>query len=350
MSAAGKDLGKDSEPVPLSKVQSTRILLVDYAKGFGIFLVVLGHTLRGLVGVVFEPSALIQVLDQWLYAFHMPLFFFLSGLFIERSVSKSFGSTLLNKLKTIAYPYFVWSILQELVRGFARIRTEPLTEIWTIIHTPVMQFWFLYALFFASLLYVGLRKLNLSISLVFLVCFLLFVSSFTSLNLGSWSAVYLVRMYAIYFVLGALVREGNYLQNLEQSDRPPLIFYSLIGFGLVALAAAFDWTELKYLSVIFAVLGIFATLAIARYVESLRAFDFLKTWGALSLEIFVAHTIFSAAARVILQKVFNMSQPGIHILVGTLVGIFCPILLYQLCLRCNFPYLFRFQPRNAKSS
>lgn len=44
-----------------------RIAWVDIAKGLGIFLVVLGHTYRK------------NPVQNWIYSFHMPLFFILSG-------------------------------------------------------------------------------------------------------------------------------------------------------------------------------------------------------------------------------------------------------------------------------
>ncbi|MGV6772632.1 acyltransferase family protein [Klebsiella pneumoniae] len=52
-------------------------------------------------------------LNSIIYSFHMPLFFFLSGLFFIKSIEKK-GKLLLfiDKFKTIAYPYLVWSLLQ----------------------------------------------------------------------------------------------------------------------------------------------------------------------------------------------------------------------------------------------
>ena len=44
----------------------TRIGWVDTAKGIGLLLVIIGHL----------PIPLVPV---WIYTFHMPLFFFLSG-------------------------------------------------------------------------------------------------------------------------------------------------------------------------------------------------------------------------------------------------------------------------------
>lgn len=82
-----------------------RLHWVDYAKGIGIFLVVVGHVLRGLVNSsILQPSALLFLVDRWIYGFHMPLFFFISGLFVQRSLSKPFKDFLLDKLYVIAYP------------------------------------------------------------------------------------------------------------------------------------------------------------------------------------------------------------------------------------------------------
>ena len=46
-----------------------RIEWIDMAKGIGIILVIMGH-------ISFRPESL----NVWLCSFHMPLFFFLSGL------------------------------------------------------------------------------------------------------------------------------------------------------------------------------------------------------------------------------------------------------------------------------
>ena len=66
-----------------------RVYWIDYAKGIGIFLVVIGHVCRGLTSGSILSPLVAKSIDQWIYAFHMPIFFFLSGLLIQRSVSKS---------------------------------------------------------------------------------------------------------------------------------------------------------------------------------------------------------------------------------------------------------------------
>lgn len=152
-----------------------RLGWVDYAKGIGIFLVVLGHTLRGLVTSSILDSAAVQAVDQWIYAFHMPLFFFLSGLFIHRSSGKPFKTFLVEKLQVIAYPYIVWSVLQEVFRVASGRNIGLVVDLWRIVYQPVMQFWFLYVLLLMSIGYAVFQKFRISAKafLLFLPCFTL---------------------------------------------------------------------------------------------------------------------------------------------------------------------------------
>lgn len=59
-----------------------RINWIDALKGFGILLVIVGH------------SGCPAWLLHWLYIFHMPLFFMLSGLMVKESESLRGGSGL----------------------------------------------------------------------------------------------------------------------------------------------------------------------------------------------------------------------------------------------------------------
>ena len=95
-------------------VMEQRTDWVDYGKGIGIILVVYAHLLSSGYNAQLNISEHFFLLsDSIVYSFHMPLFFFLAGLFVEQSYSKR-GATkfLVNKVKYIAYPYLIWSFLQ----------------------------------------------------------------------------------------------------------------------------------------------------------------------------------------------------------------------------------------------
>jgi len=81
-----------------------RLDWADAAKGLGIILVVYGHVARGLFHAgMYADEASYILIDQIIYSFHMPLFFFLSGLFFMSSFHKRGFSLALNKVDTIFY-------------------------------------------------------------------------------------------------------------------------------------------------------------------------------------------------------------------------------------------------------
>ena len=55
----------------------TRLEYLDAAKGLGILLVILGHI------YAWNPNINRKILVTWIYSFHMPLFFIVSGMLIK---------------------------------------------------------------------------------------------------------------------------------------------------------------------------------------------------------------------------------------------------------------------------
>jgi fucose 4-O-acetylase-like acetyltransferase len=74
---------------------SKRIAYIDIAKGIGILLVVLGHS---------DLRAFAPILRIAVYSFHMPLFFFLSGMFFKPEMP--FGDLARRRFKSLAWPFF----------------------------------------------------------------------------------------------------------------------------------------------------------------------------------------------------------------------------------------------------
>ena len=71
----------------------------DVMKGIGIFLMVLGHS--------GSPS----FLRVFVYAFHMPLFFMISGLLIKQVYFDNKISFLKKRVKSLYLPCVKWSII-----------------------------------------------------------------------------------------------------------------------------------------------------------------------------------------------------------------------------------------------
>ena len=240
--------------------------------------------------------------------------------------------------------------MTDALRAAAGIRDEPITDIWRIIYAPVMQFWFLYVLFLVSLTYVVLRKLTMPIATIVLMSTLLFISGYANLQLGPWTVVYLVRLNAVYFVLGALAQTIHFPQRIEKLSLVQLQIVTGVGFGAIALVVAAGQAESAYWVLILALVGIAASFTLSRWLELTGGFKAIQIWGVLSLEIFLVHTIISAAIRVLLQKFFGIDSPIIHVAMGIVAGIYGPILLCRICQKLNFEYLFRWPAPTLKPS
>jgi len=152
----------------MEKAFSKRDNVLDILKGIGIFLVVMGHTTKG-------ASA------HWIYMFHMPLFFIVSGCLY--AIGKD--GTVKGKARGIVRPYFVFSLLSFLYWWLLEMRFRPTdgkmidSGLLAGLSVPAQQFaniflaanfengflynvplWFLPCLFIAHAIYHWLNKFN----------------------------------------------------------------------------------------------------------------------------------------------------------------------------------------------
>ena len=130
---------------------------VSIAKALGIILMVMGHA--GCPGY----------LHDFIYLFHMPLFFFLSAYFFrDAKVVDSAGQYVVRKFKNLYLPYIKWSIIFLLLHNlFCRIGFYDNSLSWQELLVNVKcsvrgmwqgermlgAYWFLISLFWESLLF-----------------------------------------------------------------------------------------------------------------------------------------------------------------------------------------------------
>ena len=115
--------------------RSNRILFVDYFKAILMILVVAGH-----INFANED------IKAWIYAFHMPAFFFVSGLLLNTDFAPSMTGLLRKYTDKLVFPYFLWGLVfaQFTIQNLLRIiygsyrtiaQAEALTSLWFL---PVM--------------------------------------------------------------------------------------------------------------------------------------------------------------------------------------------------------------------
>ncbi len=135
----------------------------DIAKGIGVILVVVGHVQE-------LPFPFLV----WIFSFHIPLYFFLSGLFVKKETTEPFLSSLKKNVTGLLVPYCVFSAVFILLDVLFRDPlSSPKLEVKLFLtgQGGYAILWFFFALFFVRLLLeIGKRliKNRILLSLLFL--------------------------------------------------------------------------------------------------------------------------------------------------------------------------------------
>lgn len=326
---------------------------VTYAKGIGIILVVYGHVARGIINAGLPLDLpIFKMADSVIYTFHMPLFFFLSGIFFHDSFIKRGSLGLVaNKLDSIIYPYVVWSLLQGmcevLLSGYTNGDTT-LAEVFSFAWKPRAQFWFLYALFQIflvwSLIYAWIQNISAFRSLLFsMVLYLLASPLSDSINIAGY-----VTNNAPFFTLGIFFNE---IKSAFEK-RKTFLVWTLGGLFLSGQYLFHVTFGLHYLSggmgkIALATISIFLVVAAAMHLSTLRA-NGLAIIGTYSMSIYLMHILAASGSRVIFKKLFGVESVIAHLIIGTAIGIGAPLLAHFLIRK--YKLLFLLQPPDLISA
>lgn len=304
--------------------KDTRLSWADYAKGIGILLVVYGHVLIGVrsaeLGV---PEGFFRISNDLVYGFHMPLFFLLSGLFVEKAVSRGIFRGLSSKLFSLIVPYFFWSLLQGsvgvLLSGYknSALAWGDLSRIW---YSPMAQFWFLYVLFLIFVLYFALR--------VFLNTGFILALSAIGYFLAPYAGFWVFQQTAahfIYFAAGSMMM-GMIQKRAKQQASAKTVWVTIGAFLLAN--GLYLFTPLKAYALIklpVALAGIGFTLALSSLLARKGRFKLLTVMGRASMSIYLMHILVGSGARIVLSKLFGIYDATVHVTLGTLLGVLLPL-------------------------
>lgn len=120
-----------------------RNVVFDAIKALAIVLVVYAHSIQYLSGCDYWNNEVFQ----FIYSFHMPLFFVISGFFISSALKLSWKDFLIKKGISLLLPCLVWTIIFSCLdfQGWHKM-------IMTIINPLHWKLWFLKGLFLVQLI------------------------------------------------------------------------------------------------------------------------------------------------------------------------------------------------------
>lgn len=317
---------------------------VDYAKALGIVLVVYGHVLRGFRNAGMDmPERFYRLSDSIVYSFHMPLFFFLAGLFFYQSfAARRARGLLFSKLDTILYPYVLWSIIQGVIEAFLADYTNgavTYADVFALLWAPRAQFWFLYALMVCFILAAVVFTLfsRRSVIPVSIVAALLYL--YPSLLPSGLVFGYIADNF-VFFALGILC-----VIPLGAASAAPSGWRMLFMLGLFAVAQygfhgplEMRYTDRGPWSLLLALVSIAAVVTLCRWATR-WTMGFVAYLGTASMAIYLMHILAGSGVRVLLNVV-GVESFLLHTLAGVAGGVLLPLLALALAQWLQMRYLF----------
>lgn len=318
------------------------------AKAIGMALVVLGHVSGTGEGIV-----LLKV-RNFVYQFHVPLFFFLSGYCFKEN--DSWASFSRKRIKGLYLPFVVWNLLFFAIHlvahglagetfSVANVFKHVIKILLGLSITPLGgATWFLSTLFYTLFLYKSLltvfHKMNPAKDIVILIICLLLGITGTQIRLPFGFETVLI---ALFFVCaGHLAKKHSFPESIKFGVRIPFVVSGLLITYLCSYANSPDIALHKYgaipLFFIAALIGSISVLVFCSLLSRIRGISFLGDWGQRTLWILIGQ--FVAFKLVILVQIISFKLPwttlfshpclfvgGSWALLYFIIGFFVPLLL-----------------------
>lgn len=318
-----------------------RLDWIDRLKGFAILSVVIGHCVTDCISSNNYPeySALLRMLYDIIYSFHMPLFFIISGFVFY--LSKSYKK---YKIKAMDFTliYIIWCLFLWLSKFImASDVNNPVTiiDLLTITYKPLMVYWYLYVLIFmyvaASIIKIYVVDTRVLIGLAIIAV----ASRMSNLEIGIANA-FVYHMY--FFLMGGYILQSDLLNKLNRKH-----CFILIGIILINIFMYFyDIPINRELMIVknFLLANVISLLCFYLLYKN-NISEVLETLGVNTLQIYVMHCFFTGGLRVLFAKL-GIHNIYMYFLLGTIMGTTIPIFTANLFK--NFPILnIIFEPINS---
>lgn len=334
-----------------------RLNYFDMAKGIGIFLVILGH-LQG--EYFFSLSPVFSPLCVWIFSFHMPLFFIISGMLInyKNDTEKDLKTLIFKRFKSIGVPYLWFSLFYFLAVVFAYIKGNIgidtlITQVYYVLSLYGMSvLWFLPALFMGEVLFLFLiKKFGGKVTAIIVTALTTLAEMFNLLlkkvpgdtvlrrGLCELATTFLRPIFVCSFVaLGYLI--FSFFKNHEKINIKELalgIVMIVANFFLHKLNGSVDFRSLVFGNILLyyvcALLGSVGLILLCKNIPNIKP---VSTFGASSLIVMAVHNnetvlYYSMKLAMYVNQFVTRARGYISYLVIVLaILVFCDIMMYLI--------------------
>ncbi len=318
---------------------------IDALKGFAALTVVSGHIVSGyLEAASFEAQRdiLISVFNA-VYAFHMPLFFMISGFLFSLSYIDGEGaprkSRVTLQIGNIAVIYVVWSLLLGSLKMLFSGSVNNAVRLSDLLWIPLKAigpYWYLYVLLLCYLLTVLLAEKtklrNIYIVLAVSLACCLWHDRIASV-LPEWTAV-LFPEYYFFFLAGLYFQRKPKVLDWV-AKLPCILFHCAAGSGIAIcfLAGSGEpksWSHIGVWGAVMAYALSVSILGMARWLSRKGTSRLLAPIGTYCLEIYLIQTFLITGNRAILPGIGVTSfwaSLSISFLTAVMIPVFLSVVL-----------------------
>ena len=188
---------------------------LDLVKACAIILVVIGHNIQCGSGENYLKEELFfdNIIFKYIYSFHMPLFMLISGYFFAYGINKEAKDIFINKFKSLIVPILTWAIFPLVIFIAVKFLKNEFSIISTIryyIYYSIHYLWFLWAVFWCSLIVLITNKIFKDKILIYVFIFTVSFLIPDSYNLALYKFMF------PYFIIGYLYKKYNCQEKLSK--------------------------------------------------------------------------------------------------------------------------------------
>lgn len=311
---------------------------INIMRGMAVLCVVIGHSFNPT-----ETPTILGFIKSFVYCFHMPAFFFISG-FLEGDKRRSIGEkkqAIIKKARRLMIPYFFLTVVTAVLKMlFGVLARNPLNYSTIVVdvligrNNPNGGLWFLYALFvisFFGIIFDMMDRLIL-MSIMFIIYILnLFIFKQSGYIIGFFFS------YAWIYFMGSVVRKNIY----DRVKKSKLVI-SMSGISLT-IAISIGYIALAYiriyevqtwiLSSVITVIGVFLLFIISVQIEQHQCEK--KLWmlfGDYGMDIYMIGYYVQQAIYVIVGKILGCNYL-IYAWLMLILGLIVPVILSKYIVR-----------------
>lgn len=331
--------------------KESRITYIDVTKAIALLFVVFGHLVK------FNSD-----IFNWIFSFHMPLFFILSGMCCNFEKYNKFTTFAKKKLKTLIKPYFIFSFIGFIICLLVpdwrtnALSIEALKQFLynsqpELLH--VGQIWFLVALFFSNILFyilenILLKKANKLVkTIAYIILSIIGYKIFSLINIPyfgrlPWKIDVSITA-TVFIAIGYYINKFKLIERISNLKITYLFMLWLIFINIIFGTILNGYVNICNCDfgnfVYYYISAISGCILICMIGYKLKNLKFLCYYGKNSLQMFALHSFLLSLSEVVLSIIYNkqyliMNNIPLNLCIITTIVIY--LLLLPISLIYNF--------------